>query len=41
MNILVSDYKGTERGISNNYFYQPKVFTFNKPKEIIKYISNK
>jgi hypothetical protein len=40
-NILVTDYKETKRGISNNYFYQPKVFTFYEPKEIIKYISNK
>jgi hypothetical protein len=39
-NILVSDYKGTKRGIGNDYFYQPKIFSFNKPKEIIKYISN-
>jgi hypothetical protein len=40
INILVSDYKGTERGISNNYFYQPKIFTFYEPKEINKYICN-
>ena len=40
-NILVNDYNITERGISNNYFYQPKIFNFYKPKEIIKYICNK
>lgn len=37
-NILVTEYNGTERGNSNSYFYQPKVFSFYKPKEIIKYI---
>ena len=39
-NILVNDYNITERGISKNYFYQPKIFHFYKPKEIIKYICN-
>ena len=40
-NILISDYNITERGTSDNYFYQPKIFHFYKPKEIIKYICNK
>ena len=38
-NILVNEYHGTKRGISclenNNYFYQPNVFSFHIPKNII------
>jgi len=37
-NILINEFIGTERGNSSSYFYQPKVFSFYKPKEIIKYI---
>jgi hypothetical protein len=37
-NILINEFNGTERGNSKDYFYQPKVFNFYKPKEIIKYI---
>lgn len=41
-NILVNDYKGTNRGIGknmetidNSYFYQPKIFSLYSPKNII------
>jgi hypothetical protein len=36
-NILVNDYKGTERGISSidKYFYLPNVFSFHIPNNII------
>ena len=41
-NILVNEYSGTLRGISikdgnidHSYFYQPKVFSFFTPKNII------
>lgn len=42
MNILVNEFKGTQRGISkineeidNSYFYQPSVFSIYVPKNII------
>jgi hypothetical protein len=39
INILVNEYLGTQRGIhdkiDNSYFYQPSVFSFHIPKNII------